>query len=99
MAMISDKGTRTLDVPVVKTGAPAAPAPARFHQRFGDNGHVLDPRWPRITTEDAERLFAPRANGLRVLLINAPIREWSSPNIVPIGHAYVGAVAAMDGHT
>ena len=99
MAMTSDKGTRTLDVPVVKTGAPAAPAPARFHQRFGDNGHVLDPRWPRITTEDAERLFAPRANGLRVLLINAPIREWSYPNIVPIGHAYVGAVAAMDGHT
>jgi len=26
---------------------------------------------------------------LRVLLINAPIREWSYPNILPIGHAYV----------
>src|SRR5438093_1544034 len=35
----------------------------------------------------------------RVLFINAPIREWSYPNILPIGHAYVGAVAAMDGHT
>lgn len=99
MAMIRDEGARTLDIPVVKTGAPAVPAPARFYQRFGDNGHVLVPRWPRITTDDTERLFEPRANGLRVLFINAPIREWSYPNILPIGHAYVGAVAAMDGHT
>jgi radical SAM superfamily enzyme YgiQ (UPF0313 family) len=34
-----------------------------------------------------------------VLFINAPIREWSYPNILPIGQAYVGAVAVMDGHT
>ncbi|MBI4628714.1 MAG: B12-binding domain-containing radical SAM protein [Candidatus Rokubacteria bacterium] len=99
MAMIGDKGARTRDVPIVKTGAPGAPAPARFYQRFGDDGHVRDPRWPRITAEDTERLFEPRPSGLRVLLINAPIREWSYPNILPIGHAYVGAVAAMDGHT
>ncbi len=73
--------------------------PPRFHERFGAAGHVLDPRWPRVTTEDSERLFAARRDGLRLLLINAPIREWSYPNILPIGHAYVGAVAAMDGHT
>ncbi len=99
MAMIGDKSSRVLEVPLVKTGAAGAAAPVRFYERFGDDGHVRDPRWPRITTEDTERLFEPRSRGLRVLLINAPIREWSYPNILPIGHAYVGAVAAMDGHT
>jgi len=84
---------------VVKTGGSDAAVPARFYQRFGDDGHARAARWPRITTEETERLFAPRPRGLRVLLINAPIREWSYPNILPIGHAYVGAVAAMDGHT
>src|SRR5207247_8916028 len=66
---------------------------------FGDNGHALDSGAPRITTEESERLFEQRRDGLRVLFINAPIREWSYPNILPIGHAYVGAVAAIDGHT
>src|SRR6266540_7110973 len=39
-----------------------------------------------------------RDEGLNVLMINAPIREWSYPNIMPIGHGYVGSVAVMDGH-
>jgi radical SAM superfamily enzyme YgiQ (UPF0313 family) len=72
--------------------------PDRFYRRFKD-GVGLDPAAPRITTEHSERGFASRADGLRVLLINVPIREWSYPNILPIGQAYVGAVAEMDGHT
>jgi radical SAM superfamily enzyme YgiQ (UPF0313 family) len=58
----------------------------------------LNPGWPRITTWESEKAFSPREKGLRVLLINPPIREWSWPNIMPIGQGYVGAVAAMDGH-
>src|SRR5438093_11871842 len=99
MATIQDASTRTPDLPLSQPGASGSAAPARFYQRFGDNGHVGDPGWPRITTQESERPFAPRRDGLRVLFINAPIREWSYPNILPIGHAYVGAVAAMDGHT
>src|SRR2546425_11327971 len=56
-------------------------------------------RPPRSTLFPYTTLFRSRRDGLRVLFINAPIREWSYPNILPIGHAYVGAVAAMDGHT
>jgi len=73
--------------------------PDRFHRRFQTTGQVSGPLRPRITTEASESQFAPRSDGLRVLFINAPIREWSYPNILPIGHAYVAAVAAMDGHT
>lgn len=72
-------------------------APERFYQRF-EKGIILNPAWPRITTEESVKSFQPRANGLEVLLINAPIREWSYPNIMPIGHGYVASVAAMDGH-
>lgn len=75
----------------------ASPVPDRFYQRFRD-GVILDPDWPRITTEESLQAFRPRANGLKVLLINAPIREWSYPNIMPIGHGYVASVAVMDGH-
>src|SRR3989475_8863077 len=98
MAMIRDASTKTLGLPLLQPGASRSQAPPRFYQRFGDNGHALDSGGPRITTEESERLFALRRDGLRVLFINAPIREWSYPNILPIGHAYVGAVAAMDGH-
>jgi anaerobic magnesium-protoporphyrin IX monomethyl ester cyclase len=99
MATAETKGSRILELPVV--GAPPAggSAPARFYQRFDDHSRILDPSWPRITTDASEAAFRPRKDGLRVLFINAPIREWSYPNILPIGHAYVGAVAAMDGHT
>jgi radical SAM superfamily enzyme YgiQ (UPF0313 family) len=77
---------------------PASPvAPARFHDRFRA-GKVGDAAWPRITTEESERAFPRREDGLRVLLINPPIREWSYPNIMPIGQGYVAAAAAMDGH-
>ena len=97
MAIIRDIGTTTVPLPSIRRPAGGAP-PARFHERFS-NGEVLATGWPRITTEASARQFAPRREGLRVLFINAPIREWSFPNIMPIGHGYVGAVAAMDGHT
>jgi radical SAM superfamily enzyme YgiQ (UPF0313 family) len=98
MKMIRDEGAKVLEIPLVKKGTSGGNAPARFYQRFASDGRALDPHWPRVTGEDSERLFERRKDGLRVLLINAPIREWSYPNILPIGHAYVGAVAAMDGH-
>ena len=79
-------------------GTRAAEPPAYFYQRFGSTGECLSPSWPRITTQESEQGFRPRDKGLRVLLINVPIREWSKPNIMPIGQGYVGAVAAMDGH-
>jgi hypothetical protein len=72
--------------------------PTRFYQRFGQDGAVVNPNWLRITTEESENLFEPRREGLWVLMINPPIREWSYPNIMPIGQGYVAAVAAMDGH-
>lgn len=71
--------------------------PERFYQRF-ESGKVLNPDWPVITTDESVKLFPLRENGLRILFINAPIREWSYPNIMPIGHGYVAAVARMDGH-
>lgn len=73
-------------------------APAYFYQRFDGSGRVLNTEWPRITNDQSIRLFRKRRKGLRVLLINAPIREWSYPNIIPLGQAYVGAVVKMDGH-
>src|SRR3989338_7730828 len=80
------------------TALPKTEAPERFYQRFGPNSENRNFSWSRITTEDSERLFPARKNGLKVLLINPPIREWSYPNIMPIGHGYVASVAAMDGH-
>ena len=73
------------------------PAPEYFYQRFND-GYCLNTDWPRITTEEWEKYFKPRDGGLSVLLINVPIREWSYPNIMPIGHGYIGSVIVMDGH-
>ena len=70
----------------------------RFYERFGERGEILDPSLPRLTTEESAAAFQPRDDGLSVLLINAPIREWSYPNIMPLGHGYVAAVALMDGH-
>src|SRR5438445_7280472 len=72
--------------------------PERFYKRFGLTGESLNPEWVRLTTEKSEEHFPHRDRGLRLLMINAPIREWSYPNIMPIGHGYVGAVAVMDGH-
>jgi len=46
---------------------------------------LLNPDWARITTDESTLKFEPRDKGLRILLINAPIREWSYPNIMPIG--------------
>ncbi|MDO8527460.1 MAG: radical SAM protein [Deltaproteobacteria bacterium] len=73
-------------------------APQRFYQRFGTQGEILSLDWSRITTEKSSLGFEPRAEGLDVLFINAPIREWSFPNIMPIGHGYVGSITVMDGH-
>jgi radical SAM superfamily enzyme YgiQ (UPF0313 family) len=72
--------------------------PERFYQRFNPFGEILNPNWQRITTEESERLFPHRDKGLKLLLINPPIREWSYPNIMPLGQGYVAAVAVMDGH-
>src|SRR5258706_13139751 len=97
-----DMATQTpkiVEFPSIRRAGQGGPAPSRFHERFGSDNHVLDPAWPRITTQASEAPFAPRRDGLRVLLINAPIREWSYPNILPIGHAYVAAGPATDGHT
>lgn len=82
--------------PVAQLGSSVPPE--RFYQRFNAKGEILNPNWARITTNESLRRFEPRRSSLRVLLINAPIREWSYPNILPIGEAYVGAVATMDGH-
>src|SRR3989304_5769918 len=89
--------------PLVKTigvapSARAADQPERFHQRFGAHGEILGPDWPRLTSEETAARFEPRSEGLRILLINPPIREGSYPNTLPTGQAYVGSVAAMDGH-
>jgi radical SAM superfamily enzyme YgiQ (UPF0313 family) len=97
--MMDVKGSRILDLPVIGAPPKGGPVPARFYRRFDGQSRILDPSWPRITTEASAAGFPARKGGLNVLFINAPIREWSYPNILPIGHAYVGAVAAMDGHT
>ncbi|MBW8049383.1 MAG: B12-binding domain-containing radical SAM protein [Cytophagales bacterium] len=88
----------TVPMPRVRSNGVPTQMPERFYQRFGPMGEILNPDWPRITTDDSLKLFQPREEGLHVLMINAPIREWSYPNIMPIGHGYVGAVAVMDGH-
>jgi len=75
----------------------AAAAHRYLYQRFL-NGTIGDRSAARLTGRASETLFAPRDEGLDILLINPTIREWSYPNIVPIGQAYVGAVAVMDGH-
>lgn len=82
----------------IAPSAQSADPPERFYQRFGPHGEILRSDWPRLTSDGAAAHFKPRGEGLRVLLINPPIREWSYPNILPIGQAYVGSVAAMDGH-
>lgn len=70
---------------------------SRFYQRFKD-GTLIDPQAPRITTRKSETLFPQRDEGLDILLINPPIREWSYPNVMPLGQGYIGAVSVMDGH-
>jgi len=84
---------RAVAAPFV-AGAHAVPY---FHQRF-ENGVCTSRGLARLTDRRSEDLFAPRDEGLDVLMVNVPIREWSFPNIMPIGHGYVGAVAVMDGH-
>ena len=75
-----------------------ATGPQYFYQRFASASRAPNPDWPRITTDDSSRTFEPRDKGLKILLINPPIREWSYPNIMPIGQGYIASVAAMDGH-
>lgn len=84
-------------LPVVHKNLSAKP-PARFYERFGPSGEMLNPNWQRIRTDESARGYEPRDEGLKVLIINPPIREWSFPNIMPIGQGYVASVAAMDGH-
>jgi len=68
----------------------------KFYQRFDESGRLKYPLLPRIMSEETIKLFPER--GLHILFINAPIREWAYPNVMPIGQGYVGAVAKMDGH-
>jgi len=70
----------------------------KFYKRFDKFGNFIVENYSRITTEESEKQFIPRNEGLSILLINPPIREWSYPNIMPIGLGYVGAVASIDGH-
>ncbi|MDD5503748.1 MAG: radical SAM protein [Candidatus Omnitrophica bacterium] len=35
---------------------------------------------------------------MKVLLINPPIREWSKPNVFPLGLGYIASVLLKDGH-
>ena len=56
--------------------------PSRFFERFGPSGEIINPMWPRVVSEESEDIFQSRDEGLRVLLINPPIREWSFPNII-----------------
>lgn len=80
-----------------KSAGMGSSLPDRFYQRF-QNGQLTQEGWPRLTTEESAKGFKPRPQGLNILLINAPIREWSYPNIMPIGHGYIASVAIMDGH-
>ena len=90
--------TRQVDTPLTIVRRGNAPPPERFYERFGPKGESLNPGWPKLTTEASAINFEPRDKGLHILLINPPIREWSYPNIMPIGQGYVASVAVMDGH-
>ena len=80
----------TTTVPLTKvSGDRLTDTPSRFYERFGPTGEMLNPDWCRMTSEETEQVFPPRDDGLRVLLINPPIREWSYPNIMPIGQGYI----------
>ena len=68
----------------------------RLYERFVD-GRVTGV-FPRVTTDETLKLFPRRAGGLRFLLVQAPIRSWSFPNISPCGQQYVAASAWQDGH-
>src|SRR5205823_5623572 len=57
MEMIRDEGAKVLEIPLVIKGTSGGSAPARFYQRFASDGRALDPHWPRVTSEDSERLF------------------------------------------
>lgn len=89
---------RKAETPMTVVKRKISEPPDRFHERFNGAGEIINQNWPRITTDESAREFSPRDGGLRILLINPPIREWSYPNIMPIGQGYVAAVAAMDGH-
>ena len=69
----------------------------KFFQRFNEKGELTGD-FSRITTEETLVKFQERENGLKILLIHVPIREWSYPNIFPIGEGYIASVARMDGH-
>ena len=89
--------TREANVPT-KIRRVRSKCPPYFYQRFSSTDLTPNLAWPRITTDDSVRTFEPRDQGLKILLINPPIREWSFPNIMPIGQGYIASVAAMDGH-
>ena len=68
----------------------------KLHERFVD-GRVTG-AFPRVTTDETLKLFPRRSEGLRILFVTATIREWSFPNIIDLGKAYVAASAWCDGY-
>jgi len=70
---------------------------SRFFERFDSKGKLTGD-FPRITSEESLSQFPIRDDGLKILLVHVPIREWSYPNIFPIGEGYIASVARMDGH-
>jgi len=68
----------------------------RFYLRFNNGECVVDGNV--ISSEESLSLFKKREGGLRVLLVNAPIRQWAFPNIEPIGLCYIASSAIVDGH-
>lgn len=91
-----EKSLRTVNIPAPNDKA--LKMSERFYQRFEEGGSIADTTYSRITSQESEAMFLLREEGLRVLLINPPIREWSYPNIMPLGQGYVASVAVMDGH-
>ena len=67
----------------------------RIYEQFLNGRFIGDEA--RLTTDTSLKLF-PRRYRLTVLLINAPIRTWSFPNIAPLGQQYVAATAWCDGY-
>ena len=55
MASIRHVGSKALGLPLLAPGSSNANTPPRFYEQFGNNGHILDSSWPRMTTEESER--------------------------------------------
>ena len=82
MATIRDASTRTLGLPLLQPGASGSPAPPRFYQRFGDDGHVLSQGWPRITTDESDRQSEPAVLFSKFLVFSFDFRAPSRVAVI-----------------